>query len=156
AELVVSHRGRWETMRSKHGVVRLVGATFVAALVLVLTPSVAGASTAKGTITCFVSGTFTANPALTLNSGKPTTLTLRATLQGCTGSSSAAKVTGGTLSGKSVDSSASCVAFESAFPALAGKVTYKTTGGKLTPTALAFNGGTLGIAATPLGITYPK
>jgi hypothetical protein len=140
---------------------RLGGAMLIAVLVLGVTLSVAGAvpssaSTAKGTITCFVSGTFSANPALTLGSGKATTLTLQATLQGCTGGSAAAKVTGGTLSGKSVDTSASCVAFENSCPPLAGKVTYKTTGGSFVPTALAFNGGTLGITATPLATTYPK
>jgi hypothetical protein len=131
----------------------------VGLLMLGVTPSAAGAarvSTAKGTITCFVSGTFTATPALTLGSGKATTLTLQATLQGCTGSSAAGKVTGGTLSGKSVDTSASCVAFENSFPPLTGKITYKTTSGKYAPTALRFNGGTLGISATPLGVTYPK
>ena len=141
--------------------IRLAGAALVASLVLGVTPSVAGArissaSSAKGTIMCFVSGTFTASPALTLSSGKATTLTLHATLRGCTGSSAAAKVTGATLSGKSVDTSASCVAFENTFPPLTAKVTYKTTSGSFAPTALAFKGGTLGIMATPLGITYPK
>lgn len=148
-------------MSFKSIVVRLAGATLVASLVLGATPSVASArhssaSTPKGTITCFVTGTFTANPALTLGSGKATTLTLHAMLHGCTGSSAAAKVTGGTLSGKSVDTSASCVAFENSFPPLTGKVTYKTTSGSFAPTALAFNGGTLGIMTTPLAITYPK
>ena len=148
-------------MSCKSIAVRLAGATLVASIVLGVTPSVAGArhssiSTAKGTITCFVTGTFTASPALTLGSGKATTLTLKATLRGCTGSSAAAKVTGGTLSGKSVDTSASCVAFENSFPPLTGKVTYTTTSGSFAPTALAFNGGTLGYMATPLAITYPK
>ncbi|HMK64090.1 MAG TPA: hypothetical protein VK386_10755 [Acidimicrobiales bacterium] len=141
--------------------VRLAGITLVASLVLGVTPSVAGArhssaSTAKGAITCSVTGTFTASPALTLGSGKATTLTLQATLSGCTGSSAAAKVTGGTLSGSSVDKSASCVAFENGFPPLTGKVAYKTTSGSFAPTALAFSGGTLGFMATPLAITYPK
>ena len=101
-------------------------------------------------------GDFHGQPRLTLGSGKATTLTLHAMLHGCTGSSAAAKVTGGTLSGKSVDTSASCVAFENSFPPLTGKVTYKTTSGSFAPTALAFNGGTLGIMTTPLAITYPK
>jgi len=39
---------------------------------------------------------------------------------------------------------------------LTGKATYKTTSGSFAPTALAFNGGILGIMATPLAITYPK
>lgn len=141
--------------------VRLAGATLVTLLVLGVTPSVAGArhssaTTAKGTISCFVTGTFTATPGLSLGSGKATTLKLQATLRGCTGSSSASKVTGGTLSGKSVDTSASCVAFENGFPPLTATVTYKTTSGSFAPTALAFKGGTLGIMATPLAITYPK
>jgi hypothetical protein len=147
-------------MSAKSVAIRLGGATLVASLALGVTSSVAAvhssASTPKGTITCFVTGTFTANPALTLGSGKATTLKLQATLQGCTGSSAAAKVSGGSLSGKSVDTSASCVAFENSFPPLTGKVTYKTTSGSFAPTALAFNGGTLGITATPLAITYPK
>jgi len=141
--------------------VRLAGAMLIASLVLGVTSSAASArhspgATAKGTISCFVTGTFTASPALTLGSGKATTLKLQATLRGCTGSAAAAKVTGGTLTGKSVDTSASCVAFENSFPPLTGKVTYKTTSGSFAPTALAFNGGTLGIMATPLGVTYPK
>src|SRR5271165_3463422 len=108
-------------MRFQSIAVRLAGATVIASLVLgVVTPSVADArdsssSSAKGTVMCFVTGTFTASPALTLGSGKATTLTLHATLRGCTGSSAAAKVSGGTLSGTSVDTSASCVAFENGF-----------------------------------------
>src|SRR5215467_13013221 len=106
---------------------RVVSATLATLTVLVVTPGVASAkhssaSSAKGPITCFVTGTLTASPALTLGSGKATTLTLHATVHGCTGSSAATKVTGGTLSGKSVDTSASCVAFENSFPPLTGKV----------------------------------
>lgn len=108
-------------MNLKSVAVCLAGATLVASLVLGVTPNVAGAryssaSSAKGMIMCFVTGTFTARPALTLGSGRATTLTLHATLRGCTGSSAAAKVIGGTLAGKSVDTSASCVAFENSFP----------------------------------------
>ena len=138
--------------------VRLAGATLVVVLVLGVTPSVAAARppSAKGSISCFVSGTFTASPALTMSSGKATTLTLHATFRGCTGSSAAAKVMGGTLTGKSVDPSASCVALENGFPPLSGKVTYKTTSGSFAPTALAFTGGALGTTAIPLGTTYPK
>ena len=141
--------------------VPLATAALTAAVAVGVTPGVAGAvpssaSTAKGTVTCFVTGTLTAAPALTLGSGQATTLKLQATLQGCTGSSAAAKVTGGTLTGKSVDTSASCVGFENAFPPLTGKATYKTASGHLAPTALRFNGGTLGITATPLAVTYPK
>ena len=70
-----------------------------------VTPSVAAARppSAKGSISCFVTGTLTARPALTMSSGKATTLTLHATFRGCTGSSAATKVTGGTLTGKSVE-----------------------------------------------------
>jgi hypothetical protein len=58
-------------MHPKSIVVRLAAATLLASLVLGMTTSVAGArlssaSSAKGTITCFVTGTFTASPALTL------------------------------------------------------------------------------------------
>jgi len=60
------------------------------------------------------------------------------------------------MSGHSVDTSASCVAFENAFPALAGKVTYKSSSGSIGQTTLAFSGGTLNYMASPLSITYPK
>jgi hypothetical protein len=147
-------------MSSRSVAVRLTGAALVALLALGLTPSVAGAvprsaTVAKGTVTCFVSGTLTASPALTLSSGKATTLTLKATMQGCTGSA-ASKLMGGTLTGKSVDTSASCVGFENSLPPLTAKASYKTTSGSLAPTALVFDGGTLGYMATPLAITYPK
>jgi hypothetical protein len=137
--------------------VRLAGATLVVLLVLGVTPSVAAARppSAKGSISCFVTGTLTASPALTMASGRATTLSLHANLRGCTGSPASAKVTGGTLTGKSVDPSASCVALENGFPPLTGKVTYKTTSGSIAPTTLAFTGGTLGTMSTPLGITYP-
>jgi hypothetical protein len=113
---------------------------------VVLSPDVAGArvpSTAKGTTMCFVSGTITASPALTLGSGKATTLTLSAGLQGCTGPN-ASKVTHATLTGKSKDISASCVGFENA---LTAKVSYTTTSGSLATTKLAFSPGTLNYRA---------
>jgi hypothetical protein len=125
---------------------------------LVLSPDVAGArvaSTAKGTTMCFVSGNITASPALTLGSGKATTLTFSAGLQGCTGPN-ASKVMHANLTGKSTDISASCVGFENAFPALTAKVSYKTTSGSLATTKLAFSAGTLNYRAMPLSITYPK
>lgn len=125
---------------------------------VVLAPAVANAglaaTTAKGTTMCFVSGTITAKPPLTLGSGKATTLTLSGTLTGCTGKS-ASKIMHATISGKSTDTSASCVAFENAFPPLTAKVTYKATSGSLTPTTLSFHGGKLNYTAMPLNITYP-
>jgi hypothetical protein len=125
----------------------------------VLAPGVAGArlaaTTAKGTTMCFASGTITASPPLTLGSGKATTLTFNATMHGCTGSA-ATKVIQGTFTGKSTDTSASCVAFENAFPPLSGKVTYKTTSGSLTATKLSFSAGKLNYVATPTPITYPS
>lgn len=132
----------------------------VGILGVALSPDAAGAhlasaKVAKGTTMCFVSGTITAKPALTLGSGKATTLTFAGSLQGCTGSA-ASKVMHATLTGKSVDTSASCVGFENAFPPLAAKVSYKTTSGSLAPTVLSFAGGKLNYTATPLSITYPK
>lgn len=139
--------------------VALAGVCALAFLGVVVTPAVAGArlaaTTARGTTMCFVSGTVTAKPPLTLGSGKATTLTLAGTLQGCTGTN-ASKITHGAISGKSTDTSASCVGLENAFPPLAAKVTYKTTSGSLTPTALSFSGGKLNYTAMPLNITYPK
>jgi hypothetical protein len=127
-------------------------------LAVALSPGLAGArvaaTTAKGTTACFVSGTITASPPLTLGSGKATTLALHATMHGCTGSA-ASKVTQATLTGKSTDTSASCVAFENAFPSLTGKVTYKTVSGSLAPTTLSFSGGKLNYNGTPISITYP-
>ena len=125
----------------------------------VLCAGVAGArlasSTAKGTTACFLSGSITASPPLTLGSGKATTLSFHATLHGCTGSG-AKKVMQANLTGKSADSSASCVAFENAFPPMSGKVTYQTTSGSLAPTKLTFSGGKLNYAGTPTSITYPS
>ena len=122
--------------------VRLAGATVVPSLVLGVTPSVApwrysSASSAKGTVLAYHRD-FHRSPTLTLGSGKATTLTLYATLRGCTGSSAASKVTGGALLGKSLDTSASCVGFENSFPPFTGKVTFKTTSGSIAPTTLAF------------------
>jgi len=139
-------------------------ATAVAAAVSILfslATGTAGASRSsshntKGPITCSLSGTFTASPALSLGSGKATKLTLIATLTGCTGSSSASKVVSGTVSGHSFDISASCVAFENAFPPLVGTVSYKTSSGSAGVTKLSFNGGTLNYMAMPVTITYPK
>lgn len=126
---------------------------------VVLTPTGAGArlaaTTAKGTTMCFVSGTLTAKPPLTLSSGKATTLTLAGTVKGCTGKG-ASNIMQATISGKSTDTSASCVAFENAFPPLTAKVTYKTTSGSLAPTALTFAGGKLNSTSMPLNITYPQ
>jgi hypothetical protein len=137
----------------------LAAAAFTVGLLgLTLSPGVAGArlaSTAKGTTMCFVSGTITASPALTLGSGKATTLTFSASLQGCTGTN-ASKIMHATLTGKSVDTSASCVGFENAFPLLNAKVSYKTTSGSLAPTKLAFSAGKLNYTAIPLSISYPK
>jgi len=62
----------------------------------------------------------------------------------------------GTVSGHSFDISASCVAFENAFPPLVGTVSYKTSSGSAGVTKLSFNGGTLNYMAMPLTITYPK
>ena len=124
-----------------------------------LSPGVAGArlaaTTAKGTTACFLSGTITASPPLTLGSGKATTLAFHASMHGCTGSA-ASKVMQATLTAKSTDTSASCVAFENAFPSLSGKVTYKTVSGSLAPTTLSFSGGKLNFAGTPISISYPK
>ena len=144
--------------------VRAVTALASAALTIglfavVSSPGVAGArlaaTTAKGTTTCFVSGTITASPPLILGSGKATTLTFHATMRGCTGKA-ASKVMQATMTGKSTDSSASCVAFENAFPSLSAKVSYKTVSGSLAPTTLSFSGGKLNSAGTPISITYPK
>jgi hypothetical protein len=124
----------------------------------VISPGVAGArlaaTSAKGTTTCFVSGTITASPPLTLGNGKATTLPVHASVHGCTGSA-ASKVMQGTLTGKSTDTSASCVAFENAFPSLSGKVSYKTVSGSLAPTTLSFSGGKLNFNGTPISISYP-
>ncbi len=142
--------------------VRLVGVGVVGAvLVLAVAPGVASArlsssTKAKGPITCALTGTLTANPPLSLGSGKATVLTFTASLGACTGNASASKITGGTVTGKSVDTSASCVGFENAFPSLAGKVVYKTSGKSLGKTTIAFSGGTLNYTATPLSVTYPK
>ncbi|HEY6428965.1 MAG TPA: hypothetical protein VIX84_17210 [Acidimicrobiales bacterium] len=137
----------------------LAAATVTVGLLgLVLAPDVAGArlaSTAKGTTMCFVSGTITASPALTLGSGKATTLTFSARLQGCTGTN-ASNIMHATLTGKSTDTSASCVAFENAFPMLSAKVSYKTISGSMAQTKLAFSAGTLNYTAMPLSISYPK
>jgi hypothetical protein len=127
---------------------------------LVLSPgvaagSLASSSTAKGTTMCFVSGTITAKPALTLGSGKATILTFSATMQGCTGKN-ASTIMRATLKGKSVATSASCVAFENAVPPLSATVSYKTVSGSLTPTKLTFSGGTLNSMSNPPSITYPK
>jgi hypothetical protein len=132
-----------------------------ASLVFSVAPGVAGASRSaagkpKGPIACTLTGTLTASPPLSLGSGKATTLTLSADVGTCTGSAAAAKITGGTVTGKSVDTSASCVGLENGFPALAGKVKYKTSGRSVGRTALAFSGGTLNMNATPLSITFPK
>lgn len=140
---------------------RLAGVALLgASLVVALAPGVAGARHAskgsKSPITCTITGTMTATPGLSLGSGKATVLKLAATLGSCSGNPAAAKITGGTVTGKSVDTSASCVAFENAFPALAGKVKYQTSGGRLGRTVFAFSGGTLNYNATPLSITYPK
>ncbi len=107
-------------MGCRRNAVRVVVAVLaVGSLGLVLTPGTAGGSlastTAKGTTMCFVTGTITAKPALTLGSGKATTLTFAATMQNCTGKN-ASNIMRSTLKGKSVDTSASCVAFENAFP----------------------------------------
>ncbi|HSZ36956.1 MAG TPA: hypothetical protein VK773_07680 [Acidimicrobiales bacterium] len=143
---------------------RAVSALALAAMTIgllagVFAPGVASArlaaTTAKSTTMCFASGTITANPPLTLGSGKATTLTFHATMHGCTGSA-ASKVTQATFTGKSTDTSASCVAFENAFPPLSGKVTYKTTSGSLTPTKLSFSAGKLLSMATPTPISYPS
>jgi hypothetical protein len=147
-------------MRRRPNVVVVAAALTIGLLGVGLAPDAAGArlasaKSAKGTTMCFVSGTITAKPALTLGSGKATVLTFSATLSNCTGSA-AAKITHGTLTGKSVDTSASCVAFENAFPALAAKVSYKTSGGSLAPTVLSFSAGTLNFKANPLSISYPK
>jgi hypothetical protein len=131
----------------------------VGSLGLMLSPGVAGgsllSSTPKGTTMCFVSGTITAKPALTLGSGKATVLTFSATMQNCTGKN-ASNIMRATMTGKSVDTSASCVGFENAFPPLSAKVSYKAVSGSVTPTKLAFSGGKLNYTASPLSITYPK
>jgi len=147
-------------MRTTPNAVRAAVAVTVVFVGLALSPALGGArlasaTAAKGTTMCFVSGTLKASPALTLGSGKATTLTLSATLQGCTGSA-ASKIMHASLSGKSTDTSASCVGFENAFPALGAKVTYKTTSGSLAPTKLAFSAGTLNYHSMPLSISYPK
>lgn len=114
----------------------LAAATVTVGLLgLVLAPDVAGArlaSTAKGTTMCFVSGTITASPALTLGSGKATTLTFSARLQGCTGTNA------------------------SNIMHLSAKVSYKTISGSMAQTKLAFSAGTLNYTAMPLSISYPK
>ncbi len=146
------------TTNPRIGVV-IAGTLALASLGVVVVPTLAAAhlatTTAKGTTTCFASGTITANPPLTLGSGKATTLTLAGTVTNCTGKN-AAKIVHATISGKSTDSSASCVAFENAFPPLSAKITYKTTSGSLTPTTLSFSGGSINTVGSPLTITYPK
>jgi len=132
----------------------------VLSLAVAMSPGLASAShggtggSAKGTTTCFASGTLRASPPLTLGSGKATTLSLTATLHGCTGTQ-ASKVFQATLSGKSTDASASCTAFENEFPPLSAKVSYKTLSGSLAPTKLAFSGGMLNKAGNPISIMYP-
>jgi|GEM_PF-5377904 len=117
----------------------------------------AKASTFTGKISCALTGTVTASPALTLSTSQTTTLTYKATLSKCTGSTKkgSVSITGASLSGTSKASVDCTTLAASGLPALSGSVTYKAKGGSVAATKFSFNGGTMDITSSPVTFTFP-
>jgi hypothetical protein len=99
--------------------------------------------TLSGALTCSVAGSYIFNPGLTNAGGTPSTVTVKAKLTSCSGpgvTNGTVTVTGGHLvatSATTVNNSWGGVTGGGALPALTGTITWKSTGGHVTATAVA-------------------
>jgi hypothetical protein len=131
-----------------------------APLMMLAVASSAGASPASthkftGTITCSLTGKITANPGLTIATPTSTKISVKATLSGCTGSTTEDGITisGGTANA-TVTTTTDCEALlEEGLPNVSGEVKWTATGGSASTTKFTLSDGTL-TEGSPDSVSY--